>query len=300
MDSDALATFLSVHRTGSVSAAARVLSRTQSAISRRLAVLEGQVGLPLFDRVGRALALSDAGRALLPHAERAVAALDDARAAAAQLRDGRQGLLRLVVVGTLADERLTGALRQLARRFPDVDVRLATATSSEVSQQVRAGEATLGLRYFEDRGGDVLSEHIAAERLVVACAPTHPLAGRRVAGLQRLAAERWLAFPVQDRHGELFARSVFAQFLARDVTDLDWVAVDSLTAQKRLVEAGLGIALLPSSAIRDERRRRTLSTIRVVGLAVEVPVASVRRAGAHHGEAARALLAALKAGRTPK
>jgi DNA-binding transcriptional LysR family regulator len=294
MDSEALKTFLCVHRTGSVSAAAKLLSRTQSAISRRLAVLEDQVGLPLFERVGRRIVTSDAGRTLLPFAERVAAALDDAQAAAERVRDGTSGTVRVAAVGTLADERLTLALRRVAVRYPDVDIRLRTATSAEVSELVRAGEATLGLRYFMDRRDGLSAKLVKMEPLVVACATTHRLAARRVAALDRLATERWLAFPIDDRDSELFAKSVVAQFLSRGVVDVDWVAIDSLTAQKRLVEAGFGVALLQASAIREEVERKRLATIAVGDLDVAVPIVSVTRPGARLAAAAEALLSALQ------
>ena len=78
MDSDALHTFLTVHRRGGISSAAKVLHRSQPAISRRIALLEQELGVPLFERgVGRTM-LSDAGRVMVPYAERAVAAVQDA------------------------------------------------------------------------------------------------------------------------------------------------------------------------------------------------------------------------------
>jgi len=259
MDSEALETFLAVHQRGGVSPAAIALSRTQSAISRRLALLEQQVGAPLFERIGRGLVLSELGATLLPHAERVTAALGDAQAAVEAAKSGNAGTVRMVTVGTLANATLAGALKRVKPKFPGLDVRLQTATSAEVSAKVRAGEASIGLRYFEDHADDLDCRVVQQERLLVVCAATHPLAGKRVASLQRLAKERWLAFPVQERRGESFAASVFAQFLTRGIAQIDWVAIDGLTAQKRLVEAGFGLALLQASAIEDELARRVLA-----------------------------------------
>lgn len=295
MDSEALETFLAVHRRGGVSAAASALSRTQSAISRRLALLEREVGAPLFERVGRGLVLSEVGAALLPHAERVAATLGDARAAAQAATGGATGTVHMVTVGTLANAALTAALTRARRRHPALDVRLHTATSAEVSAQVRSGEATVGLRYFEDRAADLDCRVVQHERLVVACAASHRLAGKRVASLLQLAQERWLAFAVQERRHESFAASVFAQFLTRGVDRIDWVAIDGLTAQKRLVEAGFGLALLQASAIEEELARKTLATIRVDDLAVSVPVALVVRRGSYLTASAQALLAELAA-----
>ena len=297
MDSEALATFLAVHREGGVSAAAVVLARTQSAISRRLTLLEQQVGAPLFERIGRGLVLSAVGAALLPHAERVAAVLGDAKAAAAAASRGEVGALHLVVVGTLANAALAGILRRVREQFPAVDLRLHTATSAEVSAQVRSGAAAIGLRYFDDRARDLDARVVHHERLVVACAPTHPRAGRRVTSLAALAGERWIGFPVLGARGEVFATTVRAQFLARGIEVVDTVDIDSLTAQKRLVEAGFGLALIQEGAIEDERRRGDLAVIRVADLDARIPVARLVRRGAHQGRAAQALMALIDARR---
>jgi DNA-binding transcriptional LysR family regulator len=78
MDSDALNTFLTVHRRGGISSAAKVLHRSQPAISRRIALLEQELGMSLFERIAGRTMLSDAGRVMVPYAERAVAAAQDA------------------------------------------------------------------------------------------------------------------------------------------------------------------------------------------------------------------------------
>jgi DNA-binding transcriptional LysR family regulator len=296
MDSEALATFLTVHRRGGVSAAASALARTQSAISRRIALLEEELGAPLFERIGRGLRLSQAGQALLPHAEKVAAALGDAAAAVEAAKSGAAGTVHIAAVGTLASSGLAAVLATLKSSLPDLDIRLQTATSAEVSEKVRAGDAAVGLRYYEDPSPDLLCKIIHHERLVIACAPAHPLAGKRLKSLVRLSGERWLAFPQQPRRAEPYAEAIFSQFLVRGVERIDWTAVDSLTAQKRLVEAGFGLALLQESAIAEEVGQGNLALIRVADLDVSVPVACVVRRSAFLSRATRALLTELERG----
>jgi len=88
---------------------------------------------------------------------------------------------------------------------------------------------------------------------------------------------------------------VLAQFTVRGIAELRWTPVDSLTAQKRLIEAGFGIALLPASSIREERETGTLETIDVRDLRVENPVFAVVRRGGYLSPAARDLLELLSA-----
>lgn len=295
MDVDGLETFLAVHRQRGFSSAARVLHRTQPAISRRVRLLEDELGAPLFERAAGRVVLSEAGRVLLPHAERALAAVGDARAAVEALRTGEAGSLTVAIVGTLAGPPLTAALRGFAAAHPGVALELRTARSAEVSELVRRGDAAIGVRYERDRARELRCEELLREPLVVVCAPDHPLAGRRVAALRRLRDERWLAFPEIPGQRELAAAHVFGVFLARGLGEVTWTPIDSLTAQKRLVEAGLGIALMTASSVVEERAAGTLAAIRVRDLDAAMPVYVVTRAGGYLGAAGQALLGALRA-----
>jgi DNA-binding transcriptional LysR family regulator len=296
VDSDALNTFLTVHRRGGVSNAARALHRSQPAISRRIALLEQELGVPLFERVAGRNTLSDAGRVMVPYAERAVAAAQDAENAVRALTRQNAGPVSLAVVGTLAGSGLSQILRRFSRTHPDVDLTLRTATSAEVSDLVRRGDATMGLRYDLDRSRDLDHERLSTERLQVVCAPDHPLAGRRVAQLADLSGERWIAFPEIPGRREITASHVFALFLTHGLGEVDWTPVDSLTAQKRLVEAGLGIALLSQNHAAEELRSGSIATIRVGNLTASQDVVAVTRRGGFLSAASRGLLAIIRSG----
>lgn len=296
MDSDALNTFLAVLRQGGVSNAARVLHRSQPAISRRIALLEQELGVPLFERVAGRTRLSDAGRVMVPYAERAVAAAQDAENAVRALTRHNAGPVSLAVVGTLAGDQLSQILKRFAREHPDAELVLRTATSAEVSDLIRRGEVTIGLRYDIDRLHDLDHERLASEPLQVVCAPDHPLAGKRVARLADLGGERWIAFPEIPGRREIAASHVFALFQTHGLGEIAWTAVDSLTAQKRLIEAGLGIALLTRSHTADELRFGSLSTIRVGDLDASQDVVAVTRRGGFLSAASRRLLEIIREG----
>ena len=290
MDSDALLTFLTVHRRGGISSAAKALHRSQPAISRRIALLEQELGVPLFERIAGRTMLSDAGRVMVPYAERAVAAAQDAENAVRALARPNSGPVALAVVGTLAGGRLSAILKRFAAEYPEVELSLRTATSAEVSDLIRRGEATIGLRYDHDRSRDLDCELLFAERLQVVCALDHPRAGCRIAKLAELRGERWIAFPVVPGRREITASHVFALFQTHGLGEIDWTPVDSLTAQKRLVEAGLGIALLSESNAADELRHKTIATIGVGDLKASDDVVTVTRRGGFLSAAARRLL----------
>ncbi|KJC62453.1 hypothetical protein UP10_03820 [Bradyrhizobium sp. LTSPM299] len=294
MDSDALNTFLVVHRRGGISNAAKALHRSQPAISRRIALLEQELGVPLFERITGKTRLSDAGRVMVPYAERAVAAAQDAENAVRALSRDNSGPVALAVTGTLAGAQLSRVLKRFARQYPDVQLTLRTATSGEVSDLIRRGEATIGLRYSSVGSRDLDCERLFAEPLQVVCAPDHPQAGRRVGKLADLRAERWIAFPEVPGRREIAASHVFALFLTQGMGEVDWTPVDSLTAQKRLVEAGLGIALLAQSHAAEEIRSSAIATIRVGDLTASHDVVAVTRRGGFLSAASRRLLEVIR------
>jgi DNA-binding transcriptional LysR family regulator len=295
MDSDALNTFLMVHRRGGISNAAKALHRSQPAISRRIALLEQELGVPLFERVAGRTMLSDAGRVMVPYAERAVAAAQDAENAVRALVRPDSGPVALAVVGTLAGGRLSAIMKRFGNEHPDVNFSLRTATSAEVSALIRRGEATIGLRYDRDRSSDLDCELLFAEPLQVVCAPDHPRAGRRVARLADLRGERWIAFPELPGRREISASHVFALFQTHGLGEIEWTPVDSLTAQKRLVEAGFGIALLSQSNVAEELGSSAIATIGVRDFVASHDVVAVTRRGGFLSAASRRLLEIIRA-----
>jgi DNA-binding transcriptional LysR family regulator len=295
VDSEALNTFLTVYRSGGVSNAAKLLHRSQPAISRRIALLEDQLGVPLFERIAGRTRLSDAGKVLVPYAERAVAATQDAENAVRALTTSNSGPVALAVVGTLAGGDLASLIRRFAGEHPDVDLTLRTATSAEVSGLIRRGEATVGLRYDMSRSEDLDYELLFTEPLQVVCAPDHPRAGGCVARLADLRAERWIAFPEVPGRREISASHVFALFQTSGLGEIDWTPVDSLTAQKRLIESGLGIALLARSHFADELRSSSVATIAVGDLVASHNVVAVTRRGGFLSAASRRLLDIIRA-----
>lgn len=294
MDTEALRTFVAIHRAGGFAVAGEQLHRSQPAISRRIAVLEDEIGAPLFDRIAGGIVLSQAGRTLLPHAERVLAALNEAKQALDEARSANAGAVSLAVVGTLASTELTGVLKKFGARYAKARLSLRTATSAEVSELVRAGQADIGLRYHDDPTHDLVCTALKPEALVVACGRDHRLAGKSVRSLTALRQQTWLAFPLLPGRSEATSH-IHAQFLVRGIGEIAWTPVDSLTAQKRLVEAGFGLALVPESSIHEERRAKTIATIRVGDLKAANPISLIVRKGGYLNAASQRLVETIRA-----
>jgi DNA-binding transcriptional LysR family regulator len=298
MELDHVEAFLAIVRRGGFTRASASLHLSQPAISRRIGLLERELGAPVFERVRSRVVLTDAGRAFLPHAEAVLASLRDGIAAVDALRGTTRGAVGLAVVGTLASTPLTACLRRFRDAHPGVELQLRTALSAEVSALVRRGDATLGLRYGADADPDVVSTRIHDEPLVPVCSPRHRLARARKVAPRALAGERWIAFAGQGRPGA--AREPYASALAHGLARLgidaaDLLPIDSLTAQKRMVEAGFGLALLPASAVDEELRSGALRPLRIPAMRATIPVVLIHRRRAFLSGATRALIDALAA-----
>ena len=283
--------FVAVVESGGFTRASASLHLSQPALSRRIALLEHELGQPMFERGRSGARLTDAGEAFLPHAQAALACVRDGATAVRALAKGDEGRLTLAIVGTLASSRLTARLARFRDAYPRLRLLLRTGSSAEVSGLVRRGEATLGLRYFADPAPDLVSREIDQEPMTVVAPAGHRFAGARRLPARRLAGEPWVGFP--PRRGA--ARDPFGHVLAQRLAaagldDAEIVVIDSLTAQKRLVESGFGLGLVPVTSVGEETARGSLCVLDVPELRAQIDVVLVHRKGAFLGPAARRLI----------
>ena len=294
MELDHVEAFLAIARSGGFVRGSAALHLSQPATSRRIKLLETELGAPLFDRLGRGVALTEAGRAFLPHAQALLASMRDGIEAVNDVRGTGHGTVTLALVGTLASSSLTMRLRSLRRAYPGLDLRLRTTLSAEASALVLRGDADLGLRYGADLDPGLVSVIVHQERLVPVCPPDHPLAAGGTDLAVALAGQRWLAFPPRPgAAGDPYAAALQQLLAAHGLGGAEILPIDSLTAQKRMAEAGFGLAILPESSLDEELRTATLCVIDAPALTATIPVALIRRTSAFQSGAARALAAAL-------
>jgi DNA-binding transcriptional LysR family regulator len=294
MELDHVEAFLAIARSGGFTSGSAALHLSQPAATRRIKLLEAELGAPLFDRLGRGVTLTEAGRAFLPHAQALLASMRDAIDAVSAVRGTSHGTVTLALVGTLASSSLTAQLSQLRQAHPGLDLRLRTALSTQVSALVLRGDAAVGLRYGTDPDPGLVSDIIGHERMVPVCPPGHPLAASGTDIAAALDGQRWLAFPPPPgAPADLYTMALQQLLAAHGLGAAEIVPIDSLTAQKRMAEAGFGLAILPESSLEEELRTGTLCAIDAPELTASIPVALIRRRNAFQTGAARALTAAL-------
>lgn len=260
MDTQFLNAFVEVAEAGSFTQAAARLHLSQPAVSKRITTLESQIGQTLFDRVGRSVSLTDAGRTLLPYARSTLQGIEDARRALSQL-DGRVG--GRLSIGTshhIGLHRLPPVLGQFTRDYPQVDLDIHFMDSEIACQAVLAGKLELGIVTLPLRPLPQLRSRLVwPDPLAVVAAIDHPLAGRRPLPLARLA-EHPAVLPDEATYTH---RIVTAALQAQGVTPHVRLATNYLETLKMLAAIGLGWSVLPESMLDDSLVRLRVPQLRL-------------------------------------
>lgn len=244
-----LAAFVKVAIHRSFSAAADDLHLTQPAVSKRVAALETTLGAKLFDRIGRTISLTEAGRTLLPRAQRILAEVRDSRRALADLSGAVAGGL---VVGTshhVGLHRLPEALRSFTARYPNVELDLRFLDSETIVEQVERGEIEIGIATLPPvRPTGIRCREIWMDELVPVASPRHPLALRERVTLPELAVFR----AILPGHGTYTRRIIESALQPFGVDIHVGLATNYLETIRMMVSVGLGWSILPRQMLDQD------------------------------------------------
>ena len=247
MNINDLHAFVAVAERGSFSQAAETLFLTQPAVSKRIAALEQYLGSKLFDRMGRTPHLTEAGRALLDHAYRILADVEDSRRAIANLSSEVKGELKLATSHHIGLHRLPEVLQPFIQHYPEVKLDLAFMDSEQGCRAVEQGELELAfitLPPAERTQLELIETWV--DRLVLTVSPNHPL-----------AQEPEITPEVLARHPAILpARGTYTRELIDKQLGLPTINTQLethyLETIKMMVTVGMGWSLWPENMIEDE------------------------------------------------
>lgn len=254
---DQLRAFIEVVELGSFSAAARRLNVTQPAVSQQLRQLERRLGVRLIERVGRLARPTAAGAELLVHARRTKADLEAAVAAMARYAKGAGGRVHLGTGATACIYLLPPALRQLRRRFPDLEIVVSTGNTGDMLRAVEANSIDLALVALPAPGRMFDVAPVLEDEYVVVAPRGMSLPAKATpAALARLPLLLY-------EPGGNTRQLVDAWFARGRVAPKPVMELGSVEAIKELVAAGLGCAVLPRMAVRrrEDRARFGLKSL---------------------------------------
>ncbi|MGB9577872.1 MAG: LysR family transcriptional regulator [Halothiobacillaceae bacterium] len=281
MDISNYAAFLAVADKESFSQAAEKLHLTQPAISKRIAQLEGELGVSLFDRLGRRVALTEAGRALLPVAERILSDVRETRQVIANLSSEISGPLSVVTSHHIGLRRLPPILREFTRGYRRVRLDLAFMDSEQACQAVERGVYELGVVTLPLRPSPLLEcIPLWEDQLVIAVAPDHPLAGQTSVSLEQLGEHPAILPAVGTYTRTIIEAPILQRHGALDVI----LETNYLETIRTMVAIGLGWSALPRVMLGED-----VVEVPVEGLDIHRTLGLVRHAGRSVSNASRAL-----------
>ncbi|WP_432473858.1 LysR family transcriptional regulator [Amphritea sp. HPY] len=248
MDTSSLQAFVTVAETSSFSRAAEQMFLTQSAISKRISILEQQLDSRLFDRIGRSTNLTEAGQDLLPRARRILMELTDARRSLNNLSGEIGGTLSIAASHHISLHRLPPILRQFASECPQVTLDLRFDESEIAYDNVLKGNLEIALITLSPHpDARILPQTIWQDRLRYVVAPDHPLAQLKTVSLEQLTG-----YPAILPGSTTFTRQIAEhQFSELGLSPDIAMSTNYLDTIRMMVEIGLGWSLLPETMTKN-------------------------------------------------
>ena len=240
------------------SLAAKRLYLSQPAVSMQIKQLEGSIGLPLFEQMGKKLFLTDAGRELLHYSRNITQQLSEMEAVFGEMKGLGQGNLTLSVVNT-ANYFTPQLLAKFCQDHPNINVNLHVANRDAVLQQLAENSTDLAIMGQPPDGLDIDAKPFMENPLVVIAAPEHPLTKLKRVKLAQLAQEAFLS-----REKGSGTRSAMERIFAQhDIQPQISMEMETNEAIKQAVRAGMGLGILSLHSVELELETKRLSILNV-------------------------------------
>jgi DNA-binding transcriptional LysR family regulator len=242
------------------------VNTVQSNVTAQIKALEDELGAPLFDRLGRRVTLTDAGRRFQPFADQALCAMEQGQRA---IRTGSApaGPLRISAPESLLTYRLTPVLRVFRRRFPNVELVFRGQNGEPLTTELDSGRLDLILTMNEQPSNAALKwVALQTERIVLFTDNAHPLGKRRTIRPIDLAGQTLLLTEAGCGYRNRLDRTLAAESVRPGhITEFS-----SIEAMKQCVRVGMGIALLPAVVIARELRQRQFKSLHWAGPSLDI------------------------------
>ncbi|RMH61081.1 MAG: LysR family transcriptional regulator [Zetaproteobacteria bacterium] len=244
--------------------AAKALYLTQPAVSMQIKQLEAEIGMPVFDRIGKQIQLTDAGRELLRHARNIQIQLEETQQSMEALRGIRRGRLHLTMAST-ANYFTPKMLAGFCREYPDIQISLKVANRAGLLDALANNTTDLVIMGEPPATMPLASEIFMENPLVIIAAPTHPLAQRKdMIRLHEVARENFIIREIGSG-----TRAAVERFLSTHEFDRPQsIEMNSSEAIKQAVQAGLGLGVVSMHTLEMELALNRLVVLNVEGLPI--------------------------------
>lgn len=276
-----------VTETGSFSRAAEKLFITQPAVSKRVSLLEQSLDTKLFDRIGRQIQLTEAGRAVLPGYQRILAEIDESQRIVSKLRDTTSGILKFGTSHHIGLHRLPPVLRQYTRKYPEVELDIQFMDSEQAAALILKGSIELALITLPDSVAKPFTTiKLWSDPMQCVVAEDHILTKQKNVSRKQLA-EHGVLLQSHSTH----TRDIIDNALKLKADTKIIMESNYLETIKAMIQHGLGWGVLPESMIDD-----SLQVLKIKGVKMQRHLGVLLHASRTLSSPATALLKSLKNG----
>ena len=281
-----LQVFISVAKHLNYTRAGEEVHLSQPSVSVRIKQLEGELGVKLFEQLGKKVALTEAGQLLVPYANRVIRAVEDARLAIEELQGLDRGSLRIGASTTPGMYIIPRTIARFKEFHPQIEVHLGIRDTREIEDGVIRNEFDFGFVGGHLAGDEVDVLPWLTDELVLIVPPRHRLASKKIVKRDDLVNEKFIG-----RESGSATRATVADRLKEWEIQLETVMeMENPESVKKAVQSGLGIAFISKFAVETELKAKALAVVRIPKLEISRELKIVYRRDKHLSRAARAFI----------
>jgi DNA-binding transcriptional LysR family regulator len=286
MEVRSLEVFLSVAKHLNFTRAGEEVNLSQPSVSVRIRQLETELGVKLFEQLGKRVTLTEAGSLLIPHAHRVIGAIEDATHAIDELQGLERGSLRIGASTTPGMYLIPKTIANFKARYPKIEIQLGIKDTRQVEDGVVRNEFDFGFVGGHLAGDEVDAQPWLTDQLVLVVAPGHALGRKKSVKLEDLRKEKFIL-----REPGSATRATITSHLQRsNLTVEPIMEMENPESVKKAVQSGLGIAFISLFAVETELKAKSLVAVVVRGIDIRRELKIVHRKDKHLSRAARTFI----------
>ncbi|NJL18866.1 MAG: LysR family transcriptional regulator [Bdellovibrionaceae bacterium] len=274
----------------SFSKAAHLNNITQSAVSQQIRAMEERFHIPLIERSSKRFSLTREGELLYEISKDITSSFDSLLHQFNEMRNIVSGNIRIATVYSIGLHELPPYIKHFLREFPNVNVHVEYRRSNQVYEEVQTGTCDLGLVAFPAQKKYLKVENFKKDRLVLICAPTHALGGKKEVDFPDLTGCKFIGFEpdIPTR------RAVDKIFREKGIDPKPVMEFDNIETVKRAVEIDAGVSVVPRATVEQEVRSGTLCALEFKNKPYYRPLGIIYKSGRVLSPALKRFLKTLK------
>lgn len=286
MEIRSLEVFLSVAKHLNFTRAGEEVNLSQPSVSVRIRQLETELGVKLFEQLGKRVALTEAGSLLIPHAHRVIGAIEDATHAIDELQGLERGSLRIGASTTPGMYLIPKTIAKFKAHYPNIEIQLGIRDTRQVEDRVARNEFDFGFVGGHLAGDEVDAQPWLTDQLVLVVAPAHALARKKSVKLEDLRKEKFIL----REPGSATRATITSHLLRSNLAVEPIMEMENPESVKKAVQSGLGIAFISLFAVETELKAKSLVAVVVRGVDIRRELKIVYRKDKHLSRAARTFI----------